>query len=522
MSALLNSVVIVGGGTAGWLTACIIAAEHGPSASVSLVESPDIPTIGVGEGTWPSMRSTLQKIGIQEVDFLAACDASFKQGTEFRNWVYSDRSHCYHHPFSLPAEYASLNLAEHWLLSEVDSDFCRSVTPQGDAILADRAPKSVGVPDYAFQLNYGYHFDAGKFAALLMRHATERLGVKHILANLTAVHLDEEGAIASVDLDRAESMTGQLFVDCTGQKGLLIGDALGVPLDSLAHVLPNDRAVVTQVPYSISDNEIASATRSTAQSAGWIWDIGLQSRRGVGYVHSSAFISEDEAIDTLRDYVRASQPQLSEQDFKVRTVPFTPGKRRVFWQKNCVAIGLSAGFIEPLEASAIALIEQAATKVSEALPLDQQSMGLEAAQFNQRMHEQWDQISEFLQLHYALSQRSDSEYWRQVRSEQALLPSLKDKLARWSRHSIWHADAPRFDELFPAASYQYVFYGMQGRVSQPSPHRRSFQTTIGRADAAMHDVKERKRSLVASLPSNRELLSHLCRTSSPNNQRVSP
>ena len=503
----VNHVVILGGGTAGWLTASLIAAEHGDAVSVTVVESPDIPIIGVGEGTWPSMRTTLQKIGIHERDLIRHCDASFKQGTEFIDWVSEREPNRYYHPFSLPADYATLNLAEHWLASELQQDFCSAVTPQAEIIRSSLAPKSLDVPEYAFQLNYGYHFDAAKLSELLSEHALQKLGVFHIFANLQEVVLAENGAIEALKLDRGDLLSADIYVDCSGQRSLLLGEALGVPALSMAEILPNDRAIATQVPYAYPEEEIASATRSSAQSCGWIWDIGLQSRRGVGYVHSSVYISEDEAHEVLSSYLKATQEQVKLADLTFRSIPFTPERREVAWFRNCVAIGLSAGFIEPLEASSIALIEQAASRLCALLPICAGSLEREAQRFNEQMTRQWRQVEEFLQLHYALSQR-DSDYWRDVRASEGLLPSLKEKLESWDRHPVWHEDAPRYDELFPSASYQYVLYGMAGRYLRPSTHRHSFQKQRPQADKALHEVRQKTRNLM-SLPGNRALLNAL-------------
>ena len=242
MTQALNRIVILGGGTAGWLTAATLAAEHGAALDITLVESPDIPIIGVGEGTWPSMRTTLQKIGISEKTLLKECDATFKQGTEFIGWLSEAEAHAYYHPFSLPADYASVNLAEHWLASNVTSDFCATVTPQAGVISTSRAPKALGVPEFAFQFNYGYHFDAAKLSQLLCDHAVGALGVNHLLANLAGVERGVSGAINALTLDNGTSVTGDLFVDCSGQRGLLIGEAMGMSTITMGPIrLPKQR-----------------------------------------------------------------------------------------------------------------------------------------------------------------------------------------------------------------------------------------------------------------------------------------
>ncbi|MEL7186813.1 MAG: tryptophan 7-halogenase [Pseudomonadota bacterium] len=208
MGERISKVVIVGGGSAGWLTAGVIAAEYQADSDtdqpvdVVLIESPDIPTIGVGEGTWPSMRSTLQRIGLSETDFLRECDASFKQGTFFRNWRMGSGD-TYSHPFSVPSDYAETNLVPDWLEQNHAAPFADAVTPQ-TALFADcLAPKQITTPEYAFVVNYGYHLDAGKFAELLRKHCTENLGVEHILANVSAINAAESGDIRSVATDRA-------------------------------------------------------------------------------------------------------------------------------------------------------------------------------------------------------------------------------------------------------------------------------------------------------------------------------
>ena len=502
---VMKSVLIVGGGTAGWLTACLLAAEHGSNLDITLVESPDVPIIGVGEGTWPSMRTTLQRIGIDEVDVLRACSASFKQGTEFVNWLYDDKPHTYYHPFSLPFDYAATNLADYWLSSEIHAQFGEMVTPQVALMAQGRAPKTEAVPPYAYQLNYGYHFDAAAFALLLTNYAIERLGVRHRQAFVTNVRRTVTGNIESIGIDDGDALTADLFIDCTGQRALLVGDT---PWCSLTHVSPNNRALVVQVPYHSEDAPIPSFTRAQAMDQGWIWDIGLQNRRGVGFVHNDDYSSEQDAYDRLEAYLKQHDARTL-AELTPRFVRFKAGYRPQPWQGNCVAVGLSAGFIEPLEASAIALIEQAAGMIADALPLTQSHLAQTAQDFNARMELHWQSIVEFLKLHYVLSRRTRSEYWRMQRDTGATPESLKIKLQRWSHRSIWHIDAPRYDELFPSASYQYVAYGLDYRPSMQFAQRAAFRRKRAAADAALHRVAEAIRQLEQQLPTNRELLTRL-------------
>ena len=510
MSQPIRKIVIVGGGTAGWITACVVATEsrkRGDGAvEVVLVESPDIPIIGVGEGTWPSMRMTLRKIGLAEDDLIRECGASFKQGTRFRGWSGRPEIPEYIHPFSLPVEYSELNPAKYWLAHEERSAFADLVTPQARVINLGLAPKQAGAPQYAFTVNYGYHFDAGAFAGLLHRHATRNPGVQYIAGNVERVESHPNGDIAAVALDTGERVAGDLFVDCTGQKALLIGDHYGKALISLKDVLFNDTAIAVQVPYADPGDPIAPVTVSTAQPHGWIWDIGLNSRRGIGYVHSSAHAGEDTAMAALKAYVEETSPGVDTGRLAFRAIPFEPGYRDRFWVNNCVAVGLSAGFIEPLEASALVLIEQSAAIIGEQLPRDREIMDVVAGRFNDKMRYHWRRIVEFLKLHYAISAREDSDYWKENRSRETWPESLREKLTLWQQQPPWHDDAPRLDELFPSASYQYVLYGMGFRPRYAAAGNAPDERMRKRADEVFHDARMKAEQMARLLPKTRELI----------------
>lgn len=510
MDQPIRRIVIVGGGTAGWITAAVVAAEslgHDDQAvQVVLVESPDIPIIGVGEGTWPSMRMTLQQIGLPEDEFVCECNASFKQGTRFRNWSGRPDATGYTHPFSLPTEYADLNPAKFWLSQGGPSAFADLVTPQAQVIELGLAPKQVSAPQFAFTVNYGYHFDAGKFAGLLHRHAVQELGVRYIAANVERIDSHPDGDIAAVELDTGERVEGDLFVDCTGQKALLIGRHYGSRLVSVKDALFNDAAIAVQVPYADPGDPIASVTLSTAEPHGWIWDIGLSSRRGIGYVHSSAHADEKTAFSTLERYVEATSPGVDPGLLTYRTIPFEPGYREKFWVRNCVAVGLSAGFTEPLEASALVLIEQAAKIIGEQMPRDREIMDIVADRFNEKMGYHWERIVEFLKLHYATSVREDSDYWKENREQRSWPEGLRRKMKLWQQQPPWHDDAPRLDELFPSASYQYVLYGMGFKPRYASARNARHDRMRKRADEVFHGTRMKARQMARLLPTTRELV----------------
>ena len=496
MNDAIERVVIVGGGTAGWLAACVLAARL-PGLSVTLVESPDIPTIGVGEGTWPTMRETLASIGIAEADFLAACDGAFKQGSRFDGWVTGAAADSYYHPFTLPPAADMRDLLAAWHSTASEMPFAATMTAQAAVCQADLAPRQRAMPDYGGALNYAYHLDAGKFATLLTRHATERLGVRHVRAEVAGTRSALDGDIAAVQLRGGEGLAGDLFLDCTGQAALLIGGHCGVDWIDRSDVSFNDRALAVQVPVA-PGSPIASQTVGTAHRAGWLWDIALPSRRGIGCVYSSRFLSDDEADAILRDYVSKAVPGTDPTGLVPRRLAFRTGHRERFWHGNCLAVGLSAGFIEPLEASAIVLIELSLRALAEAFPANRAVMDIHARRFNDLFRYRWDRIVEFLKLHYVLSRREEP-YWLAQRDPATIPERLAEDLALWRDHPPSARDFPLVDEMFPAASQQYVLYGMgflppTGAVPTPS------------ALARLGEVRERARALLAGLPTNRAYL----------------
>jgi hypothetical protein len=504
MDRPVADIVIVGGGTAGWLAACLIAAraERGRAhpIRVTLVESPDVATIGVGEGTWPTMRHTLELIGISETEFLLACDASFKQGSRFDGWRTGAADESYLHPFTAPLEGDARDVVAAW--AEYGRRFADAVSVQGEICRWDLAPRQRAMPDYKGSLDYAYHLNASKFAMLLMRHATERLGVRHIRDHVVAIDADEVGDIAALRTRASGVVAGDLFLDCSGHTALLIGGHYGVGTVDRGGELFNDRALAVQVPVS-ETSAIASQTIATAHAAGWIWDIGLPTRRGIGCVYSSAHLGDDAAADTLTRYLRATAPDTGELPF--RQLSFQSHHRQRFWERNCLAVGLSAGFLEPLEASAIVLIELSLDALLRDFPATRGVMDAHAVRFNTLFRARWDRIVEFLKLHYVLSVR-DEPYWRDHRDPGSIPPRLTELLELWRDQPPSLVDFSMIGEMFPASSYQYVLYG----TGFPPPPRGAIVTEAReRVDLVLAQLDERRRTLVASLPTNRAYLDAL-------------
>ena len=332
---------------------------------------------------------------------------------------------------------------------------------QDDLCERGLAPKMITHPEYAAVANYAYHLNSNKLGEFLREHCVKNLNVQHIVGHVESVYSRENGDIASLVLKSGEKIAGDLFVDCSGMASILLGRHYKIPFCSRKHVLFNDRAVAVQVPYVSEDDPIASHTISTAQSAGWIWDIGLPTRKGVGYVYSSAHAEEQTILDDLQTYVAASVGKERAEHLEYRSLSFDPGHREIFWQNNCVAVGMANGFIEPLEASALVLVEAAAGMIAKDFPQTRSVMPIVAKRFNERIHYYWDTIVDFLKLHYVLSERRDSDYWCDNVDESAIPESLRERLCLWRQQVPNQIDFPLAEEMFPAASWQYVLYGME-------------------------------------------------------------
>lgn len=498
-------VVVVGGGSAGWIVAAGIASAHAGRGSdrveVTLVESPRLGPIGVGEGTWPTMRNTLARIGIRETDFIREADAVFKQGAKFVGWTRGGADDFYYHPLNAPQGAGEVDLAPFWLAQSSaghPSRFADTVDFQAALCEAGRGPKTITTPEYRGLANYAYHLDAGKFAALLQHHAVTRLGVAHRREHLTGAAQGDAGEIRSLAFESGATIEGDLFVDCSGLAALLIGGVYKIGLRSRRDVLFADRAVAMQVPYPCEDAPIACHTISTAQDAGWIWDIGLWSRRGVGYVYSTAHTTDDAAEAALRRYAGPGTA-----DIAARRIDINAGQRTSFWHKNCVAVGLAGGFVEPLEASSLVLTEVAADLIASRLPRTPEAMAVTAQQFNRAFEHHWDRVVEFLKLHYLLTRRTDTDFWRDNVAPSSVPDELAARLAMWRDHPPAAQDFGQRTEVFSWPSYQYVMHGMEFDARYPAPAQ-------GRAATAAQDLFRRVRTMnadaVAKMPDHRGLI----------------
>jgi flavin-dependent dehydrogenase len=503
----IRDIVIVGGGSAGWITAGLIAAQYNHSNSeelkITLIESPTHKPIGVGEGTWPTLRTTLLKIGITETEFFRECDASFKQGAKFAKWVTGADDDYYYHPLMLPQNFGKVDLPLYWNnamhAGDLQTSFSDAVCIQEAICEAGLAPKKITTAEYGSIANYAYHVDSAKLGIMLQKHCVEKLRVNHILDDVTDINVHENGDIASLSTKTGNTLSGDLFVDCTGFSSLLLGKHYGVPFIDKSDVLFIDTALATHVPYEEQNAPIASHTISTAQKAGWIWDIGLPTRRGVGYVYSSQYTTEGLAVAEYEKYIGESFSGLD-----VRKIPITSGHHEKFWVNNCVAVGLSAGFLEPLEASALVLVELSAQFIAAQLPASRAVMDITARRFNTVFQYRWDRIIDFLKLHYILTKRTDSDFWIDNCRSESIPQSLQDQMELWKYRTPNDSDFDSNNEVFPAASYQYVLYGM-GFLTKPAFNNcKDDAETLARTTFSKVDALKQK--ILSDLPTNRDLI----------------
>ncbi len=446
-------IIIVGGGTAGWMTAAALAQFCEAGYQITLIESDDIGTVGVGEATIPQIHLYNRLLGIEEAEFMRATMGTFKLGVEFRGW-WKDGAR-YQHNFGLVGRaLALLPFHQYWLRAAK----LGKAKPFGTYVLGDvlsladqfgHMPREANSP--LPPVTYAYHFDAGLYARFLRTRA-EGQGVTRIEGKIVSVERDgESGDIAGVTLENGTGVVGDLFVDCSGFRGLLINQTLGVGWEDYSHWLRNDRAVAVPCASVIP---LTPYTRSTARKAGWHWRIPLQHRTGNGHVFCSDYISEDEATADL--LANLDGEQLAEP----RLLKFTTGRRTRAWDRNVVAIGLSAGFIEPIESTSIYSIQSAIKKLLDFLP-NGRIAAADIDNFNRQNAFEFDHIRDFIIGHYVLNEREGLPYWDACRTME-LPEELAHKIDLFRANGrIWR----QHDELFAETAWIQMFIG-QGLVPQ--------------------------------------------------------
>ncbi|UJF23100.1 tryptophan halogenase family protein [Shewanella sp. OMA3-2] len=494
----IQSVAIIGGGTAGWLAANHLGkALLNKNVSITLIESPDIPTIGVGEGTVPSIRKTLQSFGISETEFIKRCDVTFKQSIKFQNWLdknYHGNNNFYHHLFDPPSPMGD-DLSDFWLQGSTKA-YADFVSSQHAVCEANLAPKLITTPEYQAVQGYAYHLNAAKFALLLADNAKQKFAVKHIKANVLGTRLHQDGSIDELVLDSCDEQKFDFYIDCSGFESILLAKALKVPFVDKSQQLFINKAIVVQVPTE-PEAIIPPYTKATAHQAGWIWDIALSNRRGIGLVYSNAHLEDEQAEQKLNRYLNGRLDQ-----YTYRTIPMQVGYRQQFWAKNCVGLGLAQGFLEPIEATSIMLTDFSAGYLASRFPTDSHQCESLSVRFNHTMIYAWERVVEFAKMHYCLSDRTDSDFWMDNKDTNTIPQGLQQKLALWQQYSPLSEDLFSKFEVFNVENYLYVLYGMKYITKAPQLTPKSVQ--VAQRHAAQIALRGQK--LTESLPGHRELL----------------
>ena len=495
-------VVIVGGGTAGWMTAAGLVGTLSPrQVQVRLIESDEIGIVGVGEATLPQMREFNDRIGLVEADMMRKTNATFKLGIEFRDWGFEGSR--YVHPFGVHGHpMGGVAFHHHWTRARLRG----RAADLGDysfAIVASRRNRFDFPAEDKSAINatfdYAYHFDAGLYARYLRGWAEAR-GLARTEGKIVDVTLDpHSGDVASVTLESGEVVAGDLFIDCSGFRGLIIGQALKGPVEDWSRWLPCDRALAVPTERSA---DFSPYTRSTALEAGWQWRIPLQHRTGNGYVYSSAFISDDEAHARLLGGLDGAP--LAD----ARPIKFRSGRRTASWTRNCIAIGLASGFLEPLESTSIYLTQVAVLTLLKLFPRSKVDPAL-AAEFNRLIDNEYDRVRDFLILHYRVNARQDGELWRHCR-EMEIPDSLQEKMALFEHRG--HI-AQYKDGLFSPSSWLSVFVG-QGLLPR-GYHPMADRLPLDQAEAEMEDLRRRISDRVDAMPAHDAFVADYCGGEAP-------
>jgi tryptophan 7-halogenase len=490
-------VVVVGGGTSGWMAAAALAKLLPHRASVHLVESEAIGIVGVGEATLPHIRAFNERLGIREAEFMAGTRATFKLGIEFRNWGRIGDS--YIHPFGTFGRGTGAVQFHHYYLAlqqrgvelppiEEFSMAC-SIARANRFALPSTDPRSI-----ASTFGYAYQFDAVTFAPYLRRLA-ESLGACRTEGRITGVERDgETGDVTAVVLESGERVAGDLFVDCSGFAALMIGKTLGEPFQDWSRWLPADRAAA--MPCR-TETAVTPYTSAIAMPAGWRWRIPLQHRTGNGYVFSSAFLSEGQAMEDIAAAVEG-EPMASP-----RILKFQAGRRERSWAHNVVAIGLAGGFLEPLESTSIYLVQQAITALLELFP-ERRISPVDRDEFNRVVDMEYDRVRDFLILHYHATQRDDSEFWNYVRT-MPVPDSLAEKMELWRRRGriVKYREGAFLD-----ASWVSVYLGQ--RVVPVGHDPRADGPSTQALLAGLEQLRQEIRGTVARMPDHRAYLGDYC------------
>jgi flavin-dependent dehydrogenase len=516
---MAKSVVIVGGGSAGWMTASYLKKAL-PGLDVTLVESSTIKSVGVGEATFSTIKLFFDFLGLDERDWMPHCNASYKLAIKFSKWR-NDGAHFYH-PFQRLDTVDGFNMGEWWLKLKRDQepfDYACFTIPAmcdyqrsprfydgrvfddkvQDYFAGDMGKEQNVLSDHKVQYPYAYHFDASLLAKYLQGYAMKR-GVRQVIDEVDEVKLADDGSIDHVVTRTHGELHGDFYVDCTGFRGLLINQALAEPFISFSDSLLCDRAIAMQVPRDVETYGMNPYTSATALSAGWVWDIPLHGRVGTGYVYSSKFISAEDAEAEYRRYLGPAAEGVQANHIKIRI-----GRCRNSWVKNCVAIGLSSGFVEPLESTGIFFIQNAIEELVNHLPSD--TIDEETVRsYNRVVGECIDGVRDFLVLHYCTTERNDTEFWRATK-EATIPDSLSERLKLWKKRMPNARSINPSFHGFESYSYSVMLMGLNYLPENSLPALDHMDPT--NAQRAFRALREKTNRLISQLPSQLEYLTYV-------------
>jgi tryptophan 6-halogenase len=523
MDNRIKRVVILGGGSAGWMSACYLASYLQDSVHVTVLEAPSIPKIGVGEATIPNLQKVFfDQLGIKEEEWMPECNASFKMGIKYINWkspgnaspaprIANNSADYFYHLFGLLPEQDHFPLSHYWLRkkrdSETDEEFAYACFKQAPVLDENRAPRWL---DGRAATSYAWHFDAHRLAGYLSRIATERLHVEHIQAEMEQAELDQRGFITALRTSGGRRIAGDLFVDCSGFRGLLVNQALGEPFVDMSDYLLCDSAVAAAVPHDDERHGVEPFTSAIAMNAGWTWRIPMPGRFGSGYVFSSKFADRDEATKGF-----CQLWNLDPAEAELNQIRFRVGRNRRAWVKNCVGVGLSSCFLEPLESTGLYFTYGALYQLVKHFP-DKAFNPVLVDRFNREIETMFDDSRDFIQIHYCFSPRNDTPFWV-ANKELRLSDSIVDKIDRYK--AGLPVDQPvtdvgtyygnieaEFRNFWTNGNYYCILAGLGLIPEAPPPVLTHRPESLQRAETLFREVRNQQRELLDTLPANYELL----------------
>ncbi|MFE7111883.1 tryptophan halogenase family protein [Streptomyces sp. NPDC057575] len=523
----IKKVVILGGGTAGWMTAAYLGKALHNTVDVTVLEAPSIPRIGVGEATVPNLHRVLfDFLGIEEEEWMRECNASYKMAVRFINWRTPGRGQSspreldkggpdhFYHPFGISPEHDNVPMSHYWFKNKfegkTDEPYDYACFREAPLMDANKAPRHL---DGTSPTRYAWHFDAALVADFLRRFATGKQGVHHIQDEMTRVEKDERGFVKALHTKEGRVLDADLFVDCSGFRSLLMNQAMEEPFVDMSDQLLCDRAVATAVPHDDEANGVEPYTSAIAMSSGWAWKIPMLGRFGTGYVYSSRFTTQEEATAEFCELWG-----LDPETTQFNHVKFRVGRNRRAWVKNVIGIGLSSAFLEPLESTGIYFITAAAYQLAKHFPDKTFNQAL-VDNFNKEIEVMFDDTRDFIQTHFYFAPRTDSPFWR-ANKELKLAPGIREKIdaykaglpvnpAATDDTTYYGNFEAEFRNFWTNERYYCIFAGLGLEPDAPLPILYHKPESVAAAQAMFTKVKKEQQELLNSLPSTYEALRQL-------------